>query len=88
MRTSNAHENALWQVFSVYHIRTTSDYIQTSFYDEQEFQKFTNKLMKRSAFNFHTNVTGTDHILTLSTCYSDTERVVLHAKLIKRLVKE
>ena len=88
VRTSNAHENALWQVFSVYHIRTTSDYIQTSFYDEQEFQKFTNKLMKRSAFNFHTNVTGTDHILTLSTCYSDTERVVLHAKLIKRLVKE
>ena len=88
VRTSNARENALWQVFSVYHIPTTSDYIQTSFYSDQEFQKFTNKLMKRSAFNFHTNVTGTDHILTLSTCYSDTERVVLHAKLIKRSVKE
>ena len=88
VRTSNAHENSLWQVFSVYHIPTTSDYIQTSFYNDAEFQKFTNMLMKRSAYNFRTNVTGTDHILTLSTCYSETERVVLHAKLIKRAVRE
>ena len=88
VRTSNARENALWQVFSVYHIPTTSDYIQTSFYSDAEFQKFVNKLMKRSAYNFHTNVTGTDHILTLSTCYSETERVVLHAKLIKYSTRE
>ena len=87
VRTSNEKENALWQVFSVYHIPTTSDYIQTSFLSGSEFQKFTNKLIKRSAFNFHTNVEGTDHILTLSTCYSETERVVLHAKLIKRIAK-
>lgn len=84
VRTSNEHENALWQVFSVYHIPTTSDYIQTSFLSDGEFQKFTKKLINRSAYNFHTNVDGTDHILTLSTCYSETERVVLHAKLIKR----
>ncbi len=88
VRTSNARENALWQVFSVYHIETTTDYIKTGFNDDQDFQSFTNMLINRSAFNFHTNVTGTDHILTLSTCYSNTERVVLHAKLIKRSVKE
>ena len=88
VRTSNARENALWQVFSVYHIKTTTDYIKTGFNDDQDFQDFTNMLINRSAFNFHTNVTGTDHILTLSTCYSNTERVVLHAKLIKRSVKE
>lgn len=88
VRTSNARENALWQVFSVYHIETTTDYIKTGFSDDQDFQSFTNMLINRSAFNFHTNVTGTDHILTLSTCYSNTERVVLHAKLIKRSVKE
>ena len=88
VRTSNARENALWQVFSVYHIETTTDYIKTGFNDDQDFQDFTNMLINRSAFNFHTNVTGTDHILTLSTCYSNTERVVLHAKLIKRSVKE
>ena len=45
VRTSNEHENALWQVFSVYHIPTTSDYIQTSFLSDEEFQKFTNMLM-------------------------------------------
>ena len=88
VRTSNEHENSLWQVFSVYHIPTTSDYIQTSFLGDDDFQKFTDLLMKRSAFDFHTNVAGTDHIMTLSTCYSETERVVLHAKLIKREVKE
>ena len=87
VRTSNEHENALWQVFSVYHIPTTSDYIQTSFLSDAEFQKFTKKLINRSAYNFHTNVEGTDHIITLSTCYSETERVVLHAKLIKRSAK-
>ncbi len=88
VRTSNEKENALWQVFSVYHIPTTSDYIQTSFLSDGEFQKFTKKLINRSAYNFHTNVEGTDHILTLSTCYSETERVVLHAKLIKRSARD
>lgn len=87
VRTANEHESSLWQVFSVYHIPTTSDYIQTSFLSDDEFQTFANKLMKRSAYNFRTNVSGTDRILTLSTCYSETERVVLHAKLIKRQVK-
>ncbi len=88
VRTSNEHENALWQVFSVYHIPTTSDYIQTSFLSDGEFQKFTKKLINRSAYDFHTNVDGADHILTLSTCYSETERVVLHAKLIKRSARD
>ncbi len=88
VRTSNEHENALWQVFSVYHIPTTSDYIQTDFATSDEFETFIKNLINRSAFNFRTNIDGTDHILTLSTCYSETERVVLHAKLIKRSAKE
>ena len=38
----------------------------------------------RSIYDFKTKVTAEDKILTLSTCYSDTERTVVHAKLIKR----
>ncbi|MBR1939251.1 class B sortase [Candidatus Saccharibacteria bacterium] len=84
VRTSNESENALWQVFSTYRIETTNDYIQTSFRSDEDFGRFVNMLKDRSAHDFNTTVSGTDHILTLSTCYSKTERVVLHAKLIKR----
>lgn len=84
IKLSTEHENTLWQVFSVYHIPTTSDYIRTEFYDEEDFKQFTNMLLNRSAYNFNTSVSGDSQILTLSTCYSKTERVVLHAKLIKR----
>ena len=87
VRTSSEKENALWQVFSVYNIKTTSDYIQTNFLSNGEFQRFANMLLKRSKYNFQTHVEATDHILTLSTCNGPDERMVLHAKLIKRLAK-
>ena len=34
--------------------------------------------------NFNTNVAITDKIFTLSTCYNTNDRIVLHAKLIKK----
>ena len=87
IRTSTEKENALWQVFSAYRIPTTSDYIRAGFTSDDDFNSFANVLMSRSAHNFNTTVSGSDHILTLSTCYSSTERMVIHAKLIKRLQK-
>jgi len=87
VRTSSENENALWQVFSTYRIPTTNDYIQTNFHSDKEFDTFVNMLKDRSAHDFNTKVSGMDRILTLSTCYSKTERVVLHAKLIKRELK-
>ena len=72
------------QIFSVYHIPTTSDYIQTVFESKQEYKKFLEMLLKRSSYDFKTSIKDSDRILTLSTCYNDKERVVLHAKLIKR----
>lgn len=88
VRTVNDYETALWQVFSVYRIPVTNDYIQTSFSDDEEFGRFANILRERSAHNFNTTVAPTDKILTLSTCYNSTDRVVLHAKLIKRAPRE
>ena len=40
-------------------------------------------------YNFNTKATVNDKILTLSTCYgsSGKERTVVHAKLIKREIK-
>ena len=87
IKLSTEKENTLWQVFSVYHIKTTSDYIKTSFNSDNQFENFINMILKRSTYNFNTNITKEDRILTLSTCYSNTERLVLHAKLIKRETK-
>ena len=88
IKISTPNGSSLWQVFSIYHIPTTSDYLQIDFNSDEEFLKFTQKLINRSAHNFNTSVTKDDKILTLSTCYNDKERVVLHAKLIKREVKK
>lgn len=87
IKLSTEYENTLWQIFSIYHIPTTSSYIQTSFIDENEFNEFINMIINRSAHNFNTKVTSNDRILTLSTCYNNTEKMVLHAKLIKKETK-
>ena len=77
-------ENSLWQIFSVYRIPTTSDYLQTNFNDETEYQNFLDMIKDRSSHNFDTNVASTDNILTLSTCYNNSDKIVVHAKLIKK----
>lgn len=87
VKLSTEYENNLWQVFSVYKIKTTNDYLQISFISNESFLEFTDKLIKRSDFNFNTKVNENDKILTLSTCYNEKEKVVLHAKLIKRVIK-
>jgi sortase B len=87
VRTATDSDSSLWQVFSVYRIEVTTDYIQTSFSSDAEFQKFVDMLKGRSVQDFGATVSGSDKILTLSTCYNSKERVVLHAKLIKRQAK-
>lgn len=84
IKISTEKENSLWQIFSIYHIPTTNDYLQTEFKDEREYQRFLNILKNRSNHNFNTSITSNDTILTLSTCYNDSKKMVVHAKLIKK----
>lgn len=84
IKISTETENSLWQIFSVYRIPTTSDYLQTNFNDETEYQNFLDVIKDRSSHNFDTNVASTDNILTLSTCYNNSDKIVVHAKLIKK----
>lgn len=84
VKISTETENSLWQIFSVYRIPTTSDYLQTNFNDETEYQNFLDMIKDRSSHNFDTNVASTDNILTLSTCYNNSDKMVVHAKLIKK----
>lgn len=87
IKISTETENSLWQIFSVYRIPTTSDYLQTNFNDETEYQNFLDMIKDRSSHNFDTNVASTDNILTLSTCYNNSDKMVVHAKLIKKEIK-
>ena len=80
---STPKKNMLWQIFSVYKIKTETYYLTSSFTSDESYQKFINTIKERSKYNFNTNVTTNDRILTLSTCYNSSEKVVLHAKLIK-----
>lgn len=87
IRLSMENENTMWQIFSVYKIVEESYYITTDFTSDDEYSKFLTTIKSRSIYDFNTNLSTSDKILTLSTCYSDTERTVVHAKLIKRSTK-
>ena len=87
IRISTPKEDTLWQIFSVYVIKPETYYITTDFNNDSEYETFLNTIKERSKYNFNTSVNASDCILTLSTCYYDTERTVVHAKLIKKSKK-
>lgn len=81
---STENENTLWSVVSVYKIPTEGYYLTTNFESEESYQKFLDTIISRSVYDFKTTLDTNDKILTLSTCYDDNIKVVLHAKLIKK----
>ena len=89
IKISTPNENTMWQIFSIYHLPATNDYIKTSFKNDNDIQNFIDMISNRTMFNFDTKATVDDKILTLSTCYGSAgkERTVVHAKLIKREIK-
>lgn len=88
IKLSTPYENTMWQVFSVYHLPTTSDYLKVDFSSDSEFSDFLKLIYNRTAHNFGTSVSTNDKILTLSTCYANSEKLVVHAKLIKRETRQ
>ena len=83
VKISTETENSLWQVFSVYQIPKTNDYITTKFGNDHSFEEYIKLIKTRSDYDFNTTVNVNDRIITLSTCIGFNDRVVLHAKLIK-----
>lgn len=74
-----------FKIFSVYTIDKESYYIKTYFSSNKYFKDFLETIMKRSIYNFGTDVNTSDKILTLSTCKNDFgKRIVVHAKLLKK----
>ena len=87
VKYSNLKSSSLWQVFSVYKIKETDDYLNINFNTTNDNINFINLIKNRSVYNFNCDVNAGDKILTLSSCYDDENRVVLHAKLIKYVEK-
>jgi sortase B len=77
------YANMKWQIFSIYKIKTTTDYLDSEFDNDTSFQNFIDLIKGRSINNFGVSVTPEDKILTLSTCANNTSKIVIHAKLIE-----
>ena len=76
------YKDMKYQIFSIYKIPKTSDYLKTEFNDDTDFINFVTLLKDRSVNNFNVEINANDKILTLSTCTGDNSRLVVHAKLI------
>ena len=88
IRLSTPTENTMWQVFSVYTIEKESYYITPSFSSTESYQNFLNTIKGRSEVDFSGTVNTGDKVLTLSTCKDNFgNRIVMHAKLIKKEVR-
>lgn len=84
IKLSTKNTNSIWEIFSVYKIEPTTDYLQAKFNSVTTYQEFLNKIKARSIHQFNNTLNYTDKIITLSTCDdTGTKRVVIHAKLIK-----
>lgn len=87
IKIATPNYNQFWQVFSTYTIEPESYYITTKFSSDDSFNKFIETLKGRSFYDYGVDVTTDDKILTLSSCYDDKKRMVLHARLISNVKK-
>ncbi|MBQ6547009.1 MAG: class B sortase [Bacilli bacterium] len=76
-------ERLIFKVFSVYTIKETADYLQINFDSREKYQEYLNTSLKRSIKDFKTLPTVNNKIITLSTCYQNSnQRLIVQAKLI------
>ena len=76
------YESMKWQIYSIYTLPKTSDYLKVSFENEEKKQEYITMTKNRSIKDFGISVTPQDKILTLSTCTGNNDRLVIHAKLL------
>lgn len=82
---STLKENMIFQIFSIYTIKSESYYITTDFKNNEEKANWLKTMQKRNIAPINTEVNINDKILTLSTCQNNFGgRLVIQAKLIKK----
>lgn len=73
-----------YQIFSIYIVPTTNDYIDVNFSTNEAKQNFLDTIKNRSIYDFGIELSLDSKVITLSTCQSDTTRLVVHGVLIKK----
>ncbi len=77
------YENLEYQIFSIYSIRATNDYLNIQYTNILEKLEFFHKLEERSIYDFNVELDHDDQIITLSTCDDGgVNRLVIHAVLL------
>ena len=79
---STTEKEYKFEIFSVYKINTTNDYIKVDF--NNDFNEYIQMVSERSFIDFKTKVEN-EKIITLSTCYNTQNsavKLVVHAKMI------
>lgn len=82
IRLDTLYNSYKYQVFSIYIVPTTNDYLTVNFDDTKSKMEFLNTIKNRSIYDFNITLDENSKILTLSTCQSETTRLVLHAVLV------
>lgn len=76
-------QSMTWKIFSIYTIEKTNDYLITKFNSNKSFMNYIFDKKEKSIVDFGVEVSENDKILTLSTCYNNSNyRLVVHAKKI------
>lgn len=80
-------ENSVYRyrIFSYYDISEESDVYTVGFGPDENYRNFVNKMLKRSYYDTGVEVTEQDKIITLSTCSTEGNRFVVHAKRVDEL---
>ena len=82
---STPKENMIFQIFSIYTIKSEGYYITTSFSSPNAKQQWLDTMKQRNVAPIDTPVNINNNILTLSTCQNNEGgRIVVQAKLVKR----
>ncbi len=79
------YETMNWQIYSIYTIPKTSDYLKVTFATDELKDEYIHMTKSRSIKDFQVEVTHDDYLLTLSTCTGNNDRLVIHAKLLKNM---
>ena len=75
------YETYEYEIFSLYKIETTTDYLKVIFPDNQSKMEMFNLIRGRSIYDFKVDLNENDKIITLSTCADENNKYVVHAVL-------
>lgn len=87
IKIATENESTSWQVVSIYPELIKKENIKTN-YNKKEFNKFKNRILKKSIMNFKSDIDDNDKLLTLVVKYNDNYNEIIHAKLIKKINKQ